>query len=97
MVGTNWTAITTFEQMLSAANAESPFWTMMLFMIWAIMIITFIPLGFTTSLITSSFVGGILGIFLVYMGLVSWKWVLGLFALSLVVVIIETLFAKKET
>jgi len=96
MNGTNWTAINTFEDMLSAANTYSPFWTMMLFMIWAILTITFLPYGTVIALLAGSFIGGLIGLFLVYMGLVAWKWVLGMFALVLAIVIFETLFAKKE-
>jgi hypothetical protein len=42
-------------------------------------------------------VGGLIGLFLVYMGLVAWKWVLGMFSLVIAIVIFQTLFAKKET
>jgi hypothetical protein len=95
-ISTNWTAIETFEDMLTSANTYAPFWTMMLFMIWAVLIITFMPFGTTIALLAGSFVGGLIGIFLVYMGLVAWKWVLGMFALVIAILIFETLFAKKE-
>ena len=65
-------------------------------MIWAVLLITFMPFGTTIALLSGSFVAGIIGIFLVYMNLVAWKWVLGLFTIVLAVVIFETLFAKKE-
>lgn len=96
MVGTNWSNITTFEGMLLEANAHSPFWTMMLFMIWAILCITFMPFGTTIALLAGSFIGGLIGLLLVYMGLVAWKWVLGMFTLALVITIWETLSQRKE-
>jgi hypothetical protein len=94
---TNWSEITTFEEMLVTANSHSPFWTMILFMIWSILVITFLPFGTVIALLAGSFVGGLIGLFLVYMGLVAWKWVLGMFSLVIAIVIFQTLFAKKET
>ena len=96
MPATNWSSISTFEGMLSQGNLNSPFWTMMLFMIWAVLIITFMPFGTTIALLAGSFLGGLIGIFLVYMGLVAWKWVLGMFALMIAIIIIETLWQRKE-
>lgn len=93
---TNWSNITTFEQMLVEANAHSPFWTMMLFMMWAVLTITFMPFGTTVSLLAGSFLGGLIGLFLAYMGLVAWKWVLMLFALAIAIIIFETLWQRKE-
>ncbi len=96
MTGTNWSAINTFEDLLVSANAHSPFWTLILFMLWAVLIITFIPFGPIVALIAGSFIGGLIGLMLVYMGLVAWKWVLGMFALTIILVIIQTLKARKE-
>jgi hypothetical protein len=93
---TNWTNITTFEQMILEANRYAPFWSAMLMMIWVILILTFLPFGMTAALVAGSFIGGLIGLFLVYMGVVSWKWVLGLFAFSVVIIIIETFFTRKE-
>ena len=96
MAGTNWTAITTFEQLLSQANNYSPFWTGVLFMIWIVLIIMFIPYGTVTAVLGGSFLAILMGIFLLYMGLVAWKWVLAIFAVMVLVLIWEALFAKKE-
>lgn len=93
---TDWNNITTFEQLLTEANAHSPFWTMMLFMIWAVLTISFLPFGTTIAILSGCFLGGLIGIFLVYMGLVAWKWVLMMFALMIGIIIIETLFQRKE-
>lgn len=93
---TNWTEVDTFEDMLVSANSGGPFWTMMLFMIWAVLTITFLPFGTSIAFMAGSFIGFFIGLFLVYMGLVSWKWVLGLLGIVILQVIWETLFAKKE-
>ena len=82
--------------MLSGVNNQAPFWTMMLFMIWIVLTITFMSFGITVALLSGSFIAGILGLFLVYMGLVSWKWVLGLFALCIAVIIFDTINQRKE-
>lgn len=93
---TNWTNISTFEDMIFAANQYSPFWSMMLFMLWAVLVITFVPFGIQIALIAGSFLAGITGLFLAYMGVVSWKWVLGLFAITIFTLILETFREKKD-
>lgn len=93
---TNWTNISTFEDMIFAANQYSPFWSMILFMLWGVLTITFIPFGIQIALISGSFIAGIIGLFLAYMGVVSWKWVLGLFAITIFTLIMETFREKKD-
>jgi hypothetical protein len=93
---TNWTNISTFEDMIITANQYSPFWSMMLFMLWAVVVITFIPFGIQIAIIGGSFLAGITGLFLAYMGVVSWKWVLGLFAITIFTLILETFREKKD-
>jgi hypothetical protein len=93
---TNWSAVNNFDDMLVQANNNAPFWTMIVFMIWAVLSITFMPFGTNVALITGGFIAGLIGIFLVYMNLVAWKWVLMMFAGVIALVIIETLWAKKE-
>ncbi len=93
---TNWTNVSTFEDMIVAANQHSPFWSMMLFMLWGVLTIIFIPFGIQIALISGSFIAGIIGLFLAYMGVVSWKWVLGLFAITIFTLIMETFREKKD-
>ena len=92
----NWTEINTFEDMLVSANAYSPFWAMMLFMIWAVLVITFMPYGTVVAIMAGSFVAFFLGLFLAYMGLVAWQWVLALIGLVIAIIIGRTLFGKKD-
>jgi hypothetical protein len=93
---TNWSEINTFEDMLVSANAGGPFWTMILFMLYAVLLITFFPFGTSIAVMSAGFIGFFIGLFLVYMGLVSWKWVLALLGTVILMIIWETLFAKKE-
>jgi hypothetical protein len=96
-MGTNWTAINDFETMLESANTYAPFWPAMLMMIWIILLITFVPLGFGVAVIGSGFLALVLGLFLVYMELMSWKWLLMILGSLIAIVIWETLFKKKES
>jgi len=96
MIGTNWSNVSTFPDMIIQANSNSPFWSMMLFMIWAVLVITFVPFGFDVALVAGSFLAGLIGLFLVYMGVVAWEWVAGLFALAILIFILETFFKRKE-
>ena len=92
----NWTEINTFEDMLVSANTHSPFWAMMLFMIWAVLVITFMPYGTMIAIMAGSFVAFFLGLFLAYMGVVAWQWVLALIGLVITIIIVRTLFGKKD-
>lgn len=70
----NWSNVTAFEQIPSVANTatNSTFWPGMLFMIWVILILVMIPFGWVVALLASSFIGLLLGIILVYAGLIGW-------------------------
>ena len=96
MVGTNWSSMNTFEDILIAGNTGGPFWTMILFMLWIVLMITFIPFGSSVAIIGGSFIAFLIGIFLAYMGLVSFKWVLALIGITIALVIWDILFGKKE-
>jgi Zn-dependent protease with chaperone function len=96
MAGTNWSAITTFEQILSEANKQAPFWTGILLMIWAVFVITFLPFGYLTAILSGSFLALITGIFLVYMDLVAWSWVLIILGVIVATIFYQLIFGKKE-
>jgi hypothetical protein len=74
----NWTGVIDPSTLLVMANTNTGgyFWLGILFMIYVVLIIAFIPFGVEASILTSSFVGLVLGIFLVYMSLIGWKWLL---------------------
>ena len=96
METTNWTNITNFEGMLTEANRTAPFWTAILYMIWFVLIITFLPYGTTIALLGGSFIAFLLGLFLVYMGLVAWKWLLTIIGVIIFTIIWEAIFSKKD-
>ena len=96
MTPTNFSAINSFENMLVAANTNSPFWLGMLITIFAIFFLTFATYGgFIMGLLAASFIGFIIGLLLAYMGLVAWTWVLMIFGL-LIFSILYIAFSKKD-
>jgi len=70
----NWTNITTVGSFLNEANTQTSgmFWASMLGLIYVVLLISLLPFGIYPAVISSSFVAFVLGIFLVYMGLVNW-------------------------
>lgn len=68
----------TFSDLPSWANTTTggTFWTGILYMLWAILILLFIPFGFEIALLSASFIGLVLGLMLVYADLVSFARVL---------------------
>ena len=92
---TAWQNITNFEDTLAAANDYSPFWTGMLFMIWAIILIITLPFGIEVAILTASFLGFIVGMFLTYMGLVAWGWTMTMFGLILAT-FIYIMWSRKD-
>ena len=81
----NWTNITDLNQLPAAANTTTSgsFWTAMLYMIWVVLLLVSLSWGFETALIISSFISLVLGLLLVYAGLVAWQWVLTFIAIMI--------------
>lgn len=86
MTAINWTNITDLSQLPAAANTASDggFWVGMLFMIWIILILIMLSYGFEVALLGSSFAALVLGVFLVYAGLIAWQWALVFLAVILI-------------
>lgn len=78
MAQINWSNVTDFGDIPAAANTASggSFWVGMLYMIWIILIFLTIGYGFEVAMIVSSFAALVLGLLLVYAGLVAWEWVI---------------------
>lgn len=76
MTAINWSNITDFDQIPSAANTASngSFWVGMLYMIWIILILVLISFGFEVAILAASFVALIIAFLLVYAGLIAWYW-----------------------
>jgi hypothetical protein len=93
---TNWTEINTFENILTSANTYAPFWTGILLMLWVVLVVTFLPFGATVAFIGGSFSAFLIGLLLAYIGLVTWKVVLIMVGVILLLIIVGGLTAKKE-
>ena len=78
MVAVNWTNMTTLAQLPGAANTASDgaFWVGILYMLWIVLLLLIINYGWETSMLVSSFLAMIIGLLLVYTGLVAWMWIL---------------------
>jgi ABC-type multidrug transport system permease subunit len=92
----NWTNITTIEQIPAAANNSAPFWTMILYMIYFIMIISLSYWGIIPALLSSSFIGLLIGLFLVYAGLVPWQYVITFLAVIIGCIVYIILFDRQN-
>ncbi len=69
---------TNLKELLAIPNATTGgfFWVGMLFMMWGIIVMAMLAFGFEVAMLTASFVMLIAGLFLVYLGLVSWTWLM---------------------
>ena len=88
--------MTTFEQIPQAANSSAPFWTVMLFMIVFIILISLSVYGIIAALLTASFIGLALGILLVYAGLIAWESVIVFLGVIIAIIIYIILFDTKN-
>ena len=97
MSATNWSSIVTPETFLQIANNNSGdwFWTSMLFMIVAVMLISLLPFGFEAALLGAAFAGFMIGILLTYLGLVAWTWAL-MYAGIIIFMILWIAYARKD-
>lgn len=78
MASINWSNITDLGQLPDAANTASSgsFWVGMLYMVWVIALLLTVGFGFEVALLTSSFLALVIGLLMVYAGLVALPWVL---------------------
>jgi hypothetical protein len=74
----NWSNISDFGQIPAAANTATngSFWVGILYMIWVILILLTIAYGFEVAIVVSSFAALIIGLLMVYAGLVAWEWIM---------------------
>ena len=82
----NWSNVTTWTEVLQTANTNSGswFWTLILYGIWIVVLLLFSTWGFEVAMLGASFLALILGLFLVYAGLVAWTWLLTFVGLILI-------------
>lgn len=97
-MGVNWSNVTTWTQVLQTANTNSGswFWTLIMYGVFIISLLIFSSLGFETALLSASFIALILGMFLVYAGLVAWTWTLTFVGLILFMFLYIVWSSKKH-
>jgi hypothetical protein len=88
-MATNWTSITSLSGMLTQANTNTGgyFWAGMLFLFFVVTMVTMLGFGLEVAVFASAFTAFLVGLILVYMGLVSWTYVAGLFGIILALII----------
>ena len=75
---TNWTNITTAQNILQIpnANSEGVFWTATLWLVWVVLLMSALVINFEVALLLTAFFGIVAGLLLSYAGLVAWENVL---------------------
>lgn len=96
-MATNWSNVTSPETFLQIANSNTGgwFWTSVLFMIAAVMLISLLPFGFEAAVLAAAFAGFMIGIPLAYMGLVGWSWVL-MYMGAIVGMILWIMYSQRD-
>jgi len=76
-MATNWTNVTDWKGALAVANDNTGgwYWAAILFMIFIVSFISMLGFGVEASLLGAAFSSLMIGILLVYLGLVGWTWV----------------------
>jgi hypothetical protein len=75
MPAVNWTNITDFGQLPGEANTASGglFWVSTFYMLWIIIMLLLIGYGFEVAILVASFLMLIVGLLIVYAGLMAWQ------------------------
>jgi len=89
--------VTDFGDLISLPNQSTGyFWVGMLFMIFAVLTMSFLAYGFEVAVITSAFISLILGMILVYAELIAWKWLMMYLGLILIMMFYITWNSRKK-
>jgi|TARA_Y100000310_G_scaffold113968_1_gene112405 hypothetical protein len=98
MAAINWSNITDLGQIPAAANTASDgsFWVGMLYMVWIILLMLTIGYGFEVAILVSSFAALVIGLLLVYAGLVAWEWII-VFVGVLLVMFFYIIWSRPRT
>jgi len=99
MTAVNWSNVTDLGQIPAAANTASngTFWVAMLYMLWIVLIFMFIGFGWEVAILSSSFLALVLGLLLVYTGLISFQTVLVFVGVILFMFLYIIWTSKKKT
>lgn len=97
MPSINWSNLTSLNQIPAEANTSSGgyFWVSMLYMIWVLLILLLAYAGFEIAIITSTFIALIIGVVLVYSGLVDFMHLL-LFLAVLLFMILYSYYSNRS-
>jgi len=93
----NWSDVTTVGDFANLPNqnvGENMFWTAMLWMIYAILMISMLPMGFESAVLGASFACLMIGIIMVYLGIASWTWVV-MFAGIIIAMFIWIMYSQR--
>jgi len=93
----NCTTISTFTDFLNCANASGANYTFTAinFLVIAVLFITLAgPFGWEVAILSSGFIGIILSVLFVYMGVMAWN-VAGIFVGVLIVVIMYVIWSNR--
>ena len=72
----DWSNVTSPEQLLAVPNSTTggSFWLVINFLVWVVLLIVFQAFGFEVALLSASFSGLVISLFLSYLGLIAWEW-----------------------
>ena len=93
----NWTGVDTPEEFLAMPNTATGgyFWMGMDLMVFLIIFITLAgQFGWEAGLLSASFIGILMSLFLVYLGLLS-LWVLGVFIALIIIMFIYIMWSNR--
>jgi len=92
----NWSDVTTVGKFANLPNEGTGdwFWTAILWMIYGILLISMLPMGFESAVLGSAFACLMIGIIMVYLGIASWTWVI-MFAGILLAMFIWIMYSQR--
>ena len=90
--------VTDFQGLLGVANDQTGGWFYfgVSIMVFVVLTITFLSFGFEAAVLSAAFITLILSMLLVYMGLMSWGWLMFYLGLILLMMFYIIWTSKKE-
>lgn len=97
MANVNWTNVSDFQGIIAAPNNVNEFfYTAMFYLLYVVAVIVLAATsGLEASLLTASFVGFVLSLFLLYLGLIP-LWVTGSMIGVIIFIILYIYFTNRE-
>jgi len=90
--------VSNLQDLLAVTNTQTGGWFYfgVTLMIFVVLSINFLGFGFETALITSAFITLVLGLFLVYMSLMSWSWLMFYLGIILIIIFYKAWTSKEQ-